>query len=149
MTPLNRALALTQVNDVPVVVAEDLELDVARILEVLLDVDVTDTERRFSLALGGLEGLAQLAHVPDDAHAAAPTAGDRLDDHREPELSRDLHGLLFAVHRAIAARQDGHAGLLHRAPGPRLVAEQANDVRGRTDEADVAGLAHLGEIGTL
>jgi hypothetical protein len=31
-----------------VVIAEDLELDVARRLDVLLDVDVADAERRFA-----------------------------------------------------------------------------------------------------
>ena len=40
MPPLDRALALAQVHDVAVMVAEDLQLDVPRVLEVLLDVDV-------------------------------------------------------------------------------------------------------------
>ena len=53
--PLDRALALAEVDDRPVVIAEDLELDVARRLDVLLDVDVADAERRFGLALRGLE----------------------------------------------------------------------------------------------
>ena len=58
--PLNRALALAEVNQVAEVVAQDLELDVPRRLDVLLDVDVADAERRLGLALRGL-----------DAHAAA------------------------------------------------------------------------------
>ena len=57
---LDRALALAEVDDGAVMVAEDLELDVARVLDVLLDVDVADAERRFGLALRGLERLAQL-----------------------------------------------------------------------------------------
>ncbi len=43
----------------------------------------------------------------------------------------------------------GITGLLHRAARPRLVAEQADDVRRRADELDVAGLADLGEVGAL
>ena len=57
---LDRALALAEVDDRAVMIAEDLELDVARVLDVLLDVDVADAERRFRLALRGLERLAQL-----------------------------------------------------------------------------------------
>ena len=43
-----------------VMIAEDLELDVARALDVLLDVDVADAERRLRFALRRLERLAQL-----------------------------------------------------------------------------------------
>ena len=50
VAPLDRALALAQMDDVAVVVAEDLDLDVARRLDVFLEVDVADAERRFGLA---------------------------------------------------------------------------------------------------
>jgi hypothetical protein len=39
MAALDRALALAEVNDAALGVAEDLDLDVARMLEVFLDVD--------------------------------------------------------------------------------------------------------------
>ena len=118
-------------------------------LDVLLDVDVADAERRLGLALRGLERLAELGRRADDAHAAAAAAGDSLDDHREAELAGDLERLLFAVDRTVAPGQDRHAGLLHRAPGAGLVAEQPDDVRRRADELDVAGLADLREVGAL
>ena len=150
MAPLDRALALAEMDDRAVVIAEHLELDVARVLDVLLEVDVADAERRLRLALRGLERLAQLARRADDAHAAAAAAGDRLDDHREARgPCAILRRLLLAVDRAVAARQDRDAGLLHRAPRARLVAEQPDDVRRRADELDVAGLADFGEVGAL
>ena len=86
MAALDRALALAEVDDGAVMIAEHLELDVARALDVLLDVDVADAEGRFGLALRGLERLAQLRRGADDAHAAAAAAGHRLDDHREAEV---------------------------------------------------------------
>ena len=55
MAPLDRALALAEVHHVAVVVADDLELDVARVLEVLLDVDVAVAEGGLGLALRGPE----------------------------------------------------------------------------------------------
>src|SRR6202521_1571435 len=45
MTPLYRAVALAQVDDVAVPVAHDLELDVPRALEIFLDVHLTVAER--------------------------------------------------------------------------------------------------------
>ena len=126
-----------------------LELDVARRLQILLDVNVADAERRLGFALRGLEGVRQIARRLDDAHAATAAAGDGLDDDRIADVLRDLERLLFAVDRAVAAGQHRHAGLLHRPPRLGLVAEQANDVRVGPDEADVARLAHFGEVGAL
>ena len=60
MAPLNRALALAEVNDVSVRVREHLDLDVPRILEVLLDVHRRIGEVRLPLALRGLEGRGRL-----------------------------------------------------------------------------------------
>ena len=83
MPPLDRALALAEVHDVAVVIAEDLELDVARVLEILLDVDVAVAERRFGFALRGAQQRCRSSpDDADDAHAAAAAAGHRLDDHR-------------------------------------------------------------------
>ena len=61
MAALDRAFALAEVDHRAVVIAEHLELDVARVLDVLLDVDVADAEGGFRLALRGLERLRQLA----------------------------------------------------------------------------------------
>ena len=93
MAALDRALALAEMHDGAVMIAEDLELDVARPLDVLLDVDVADAERRLRLALRRLERLAELAGLADDAHAAAAAAGDGLDDDR---VTRDPCATLSA-----------------------------------------------------
>src|SRR4029079_12453921 len=65
------------------------------------------------------------------------------------EIPGDLLRFLFAVDGTVATRKHRHAGLLHGAPGARFVAEQTNDFRRRSDELDVAGLAHLGEVCAL
>src|SRR4029077_7351713 len=96
---LDRAFALAEVDDRAVVIAEHLELDVPRILDVLLDVDVADAERGFGLALRGLERLRQLLEIADDAHPASAAARDGLDDHGQAEVFRDLERLLLAVDR--------------------------------------------------
>src|SRR5262249_31914573 len=120
MAALDGALALAKVHDSAVVIAEHLELDVPRTLDVLLEIDIADAERGFRLALRRLQRLAQLACGADDAHAAAAAAGDRLDDDGIPEILRDLLRLLLAVERSVAARENRDAGLFHRAPRARL-----------------------------
>ncbi len=60
MPALNRAIALAEVHEVAVVVAKHLELDVAWMLEVLLQVHVTNAERRLRLPLRGLQRVCEL-----------------------------------------------------------------------------------------
>ena len=55
MPPLDRAVALAEEEHGPVVIGEDLRLDVARTLEVALDVDRVVGEELQALALRGLE----------------------------------------------------------------------------------------------
>src|SRR5207244_6077737 len=85
----------------------------------------------------------------DDTHAAATTARDGLDDHRIPEILRDLLSLFLAVDRTVAAGQHRHARLFHGAACARFVAKQTNHVWSRADELDVAGLADFGEVGAF
>src|SRR3954463_7182865 len=49
MAALNRALALTKVNDGAMVIAEYLKFDMTRVLDVLLEIDVSHAERGFRL----------------------------------------------------------------------------------------------------
>ena len=99
-------------------------------LEVLLDVDVADAERRFGLALRRLEARAparrrsrttRMPRPPPPATALMMTG--------IADVLGDLERLLFAVDRAVAAGQHRHAGLLHRPARPGLVAQQRMTLR--------------------
>ena len=66
---LHRAVALAEGDDVPVRVGEELDLDVARALEVALAVERPVPERARGLALGRGERLVEVRRVAHDAHA--------------------------------------------------------------------------------
>ena len=68
MAPLDRALALEEVDDVAVGVGEDLHFDVARPLDEPLDVQRAVAERRGGLAPRGLHRVGDLVAR---AHRAA------------------------------------------------------------------------------
>jgi len=55
---LDRAVARAEVDDVAVLVGEDLDFDVARLFDVLLDVDLRAAERRLGFGLGRLDGAS-------------------------------------------------------------------------------------------
>ena len=86
MPPLDRAVALAEVDDVAVRVGEHLHLDVARILEVALDVDGGVGEVLLALALRRLERALDLVRLADDLHPLAAAAGGRLQDQRVADL---------------------------------------------------------------
>ena len=79
MPALQGALALPHVAD-GFAVADDLHLDVARLLDAFFEVDVAVTEGLFGLGAAAFEGLLELVLALDRPHAAAAAAGDGLDE---------------------------------------------------------------------
>src|SRR5206468_11576813 len=108
---LDRAVGLAQVHPDAVLVAEDLDLDVPRVIDQFLAVDVRRSERRASLGPAGGERVWQALAVPHAPHAAAPAAGRRLQENRISDAARDLQAVLDVAQRPIAARNDRNAGL--------------------------------------
>ena len=82
---LDRALALAEVHDVPVRVAEDLHFDVSRVREVALEqhAGVAEGGRRLAPRRG--QRRVETGEVGDHAHPATAAAGAGLDDQRHPE----------------------------------------------------------------
>ncbi len=74
MAPLDRALALAQVNDIAVRVAEDLHLDMPRRGHGLLQVDRAVAERSLRLAARQPQRRLQLVGPVDEADALAAAA---------------------------------------------------------------------------
>ena len=90
MAALDGAVALEEVQATAVRVGEDLDLDVARPRQVLLDQHVIVGERGLGLALGAGQRLGEFGHILDHAHALAAAAGRRLDQHRKADARRLL-----------------------------------------------------------
>src|SRR5262245_35241377 len=132
VAPLDRALPLVEVHDVAVGVAEDLDLDVAGVLDVALEEDRAVAERGGRLPLGRRQGLLQLGLVAHDAHAPTAAAEAGLD--QEGEALRP---------------EDRHAGLGHQLLGGDLRAHGLDGLGRRADERDALGGAGPGEGGVL
>ena len=85
-------------------VAEDLDLDVARLLDELLDEDAVVAERRLRLVAARREALLRLVVVVRDPQALAAAARRRLDHHRVADPPRDLDRRVGALDRLVVAR---------------------------------------------
>ena len=134
-------------NHVAMGVGEDLELDVPRVLEVLLQIHRARSERGLALGARQREQPGQFLFVARDAHPLAAAARRRLDQHRETEASGVYQRLAHFGHAlALAPGQDRHAGANHDAPRARLVTHEANMTRERADEMHTRTAAGFGEV---
>ena len=92
MAALHRALALGKVDDVAVGVAEDLHLDVARVFDELLDVDLGVAEGALGLALRGSHRRRAARRGGDQAHALAASSGGGLEHDRVADGLGERYG---------------------------------------------------------
>src|SRR5674476_1651275 len=100
MPALHGAVALAEMDHVAELVADDLELDVPRTREVLLDVNVAIAEGGERFAAGELKRALELLGVLRDAHALAAATRRRLDDDGEAHVLR-----LSLIHISEPTRQ--------------------------------------------
>jgi hypothetical protein len=87
---LHGAVALEEMHQVAVRVAQDLHFDVPCLAHEFLEIDLVIAEAGLGLAARHRQQLRQLRVTLDDAHAAAATAPARLQHHRIADLGRLL-----------------------------------------------------------
>ena len=149
MAALQRAVAGRDHDDVAVRVGEALGLDVAGLVEELLDEALAATERADGLAHGRLEELGDLLDRAGDLEATAAAAEDRLDRDRQAVLLGELDDLVGVLDGVLGAGGERGVGLLGDLLGLGLVAE-ALDRRRRGADPDQSGVDDgLGEAGVL
>ena len=150
MAALQRAVALAQMDGVALAVAEHLDLDVARLLQVLLHVDAVVAEGGLRLSARRRQRHAEIAGRVRDLHAAPAAAGGGLDQHGKAHLLGDLHRLGLAGDRAVGPGHDRECrGFLAVSLACDLVAHDADVLGRRADEGDLVLLQDLGEAGVL
>ncbi len=82
MAALDRTFALVEIDDVAVLIAEDLDLDMARVLDEFLDEHALVAEGIEAFALGRLEPFLHVGVVPGEPHALPASACAGLHHHR-------------------------------------------------------------------
>ena len=144
VTALDRAITFADRDDLSRLVAQDLDLDVARLLDLAFQVERPVAERGHRLRRSAAQGGRKIRSALDPSHPSSPTAGRGLDHQRVPDpigLDEDRRQRVGAIDRHRVDRPG------HRVDpdGPRqssrtdLVAERVDRGRGRADE-DEPGL---------
>ncbi len=150
VTALQRAVAVAQVDGVALAVGEYLDFHVARVGQVLFQVDHRVAERGTRFGAGQLGRCDQVFFLVHHAHAATTTATGGLDDHRVTDFAANAQGgFLVFRQRAVGARNGWHAGCDHGVLGRYLVAHQADGFGFRADEGEAGFLDLFGEVGVF
>ena len=149
MAALDRALALAQIYRVAVLVGDDLDFDVARVLDEFLDEHTVVAERGLGLVGGALEPVLGLLRVPRDPHPLAATAGGCFQHHRVADLVGDLDRLGGVLDGVRVARHGRDLGLVGELLGLDLVAHRRDRLGARPDERHAGLVERLRELGVL
>ena len=137
---LDRAFALAEIDDMAMLVAKHLDLDVARIDNEFLNEHAVVAERGLRLRAGAGETFRHLLARVGDPHALAAAAGRGLDHDRIANLVGDLGRPLRRFDHAKIARHGRDLGgvgeflrfnlVAHRLDGPGVGADEDDLRRG-------------------
>ncbi len=126
---LQRAVAGAGDDDVAVLVGDDLGLDVAGLVEVLLDEALAATEGCDGLTGGRLEQLGDFLDGLGDLHAAATAAEGGLDRNGHAVLLGERDDLVGVLDGVLGAGSHRSLRALGDVAGGDLVAEVADGLR--------------------
>jgi hypothetical protein len=143
---LDGAIALVEVDDVAVLVAEDLHLDVLGSLDVAFEENGRVAEGVLRLGAGFREQAGELRWFFNHPHATPAATESRLDDEGETDLVRDRQGHVGIGDRLLGAGQDGDVEFVGERAGGGLVAHVFQKIRRGADEDDALTCAGAGEI---
>src|SRR5579872_3645416 len=149
MPALQRALALAEVNDVSMPVSEQLNFNMARPLDQLLDVYRRVAEGALGFARGVTKSSGDFVLTIHAPHALPAPARDGLEQNRISAIVGEGAGGFGIFHWAQHAGDNwGARGNGHFASGG-FRSHFANRIGGRPDKNDARLLASSGEIGIL
>ncbi len=146
---LDRAVALEQIDAVAMPVGENLDFDMARPRQVLLDQHMIVGERRLGLAFGAFQRIVELFRRLDHPHALAAAASRGLDQDGKSDAGRLLCQERRRLIVAVIARHQRHPGLPHDLLGFALRTHGADRRRRRSDKDHAHLAAGLGEARIL
>ena len=105
---LQRTVALAEMYNLAMAVGQDLDFDMARVLEILLHIDRVVAERGLGLGAGLAQREGQILRILRHFHALAAAAGGGLDQHGIADIGCDLCRVGIGYF-AVRTRHGGNA----------------------------------------
>ena len=135
-TALHGAVALVEVHHIPVLIPEDLHLDVLGVFNVLLEEHGRIAKGSTGLSPRLFVFPDQLRRISHDPHAPTAAAGCRLDHERIPDALGLAQGRLRRIEGHAAIPDQGHVQRPGQFFGRHLVAQAFHDLGAGSDKDD-------------
>ena len=139
MAALHGAIALEQVNQVAVRIAEDLEFDMAGVFDIALDQQRAVAECALGFTPRGIKCLREFGRLPYDPHPASAAARRSLHQHWKQHVAA----------RRIVGWNHRNTGRCSDFPASGLQAHHADHIWRRADENHAGTFTGVGEISVL
>src|ERR1700689_5179849 len=149
MPPLQTAVTLAKVDDRAICIRKDLNLNVAWLIEIFLNIHSAVAKGRLRLGACGTKCHFEIARSTRQFHTAAASTRCSLHDYRIANAMRDLLGGLQIWHRTVRAGNEWYPQRSHSRLGCDLVSHHPDMGRGRADEFDPVRFNHLREPSVL
>jgi hypothetical protein len=134
---------------VAVFISENLNLDMARALNILFNDHMVIIESFHSFTLGCVELIHELALVADNTHALATTSKGSLEHDGEADLTRLLEQEFGAVRSTVVTLQNRNTSGLHDLFTLTLGSHLADSRGRRSDKGQTFALNQLNEVSIL
>ena len=141
MVPLYRTVPLPQINGISGLVSQNLELDMMRIHNQLLQIHIIIAKGCLRLRFGCPVSIFQFFFGKSLAHSFSSASGAGFDQHRITDFLCQGFRLFFALQQFRGAGHYRHPMLHHQFSRRLLIPHPGDDVCGRTDEGNVVLLA--------
>ncbi len=125
---LDGTVALEQMHDIAMGIAQNLAFDVTGTLDQLFEIDLVLAERGHRLALGFGHFRGQILRVANGAHAAPAAAPGCLEHHGIADLFGHSGDDRHVVRKRFGRRHDRNADLDRKIARRHLVAEPAHRI---------------------
>ena len=145
VTALHGTFAFAQMNDISMLVTKNLELDVMRLFNELLQINRVVAKGRQRFALGSGISFFHFFDTVDEAHTLSTTAHRSFQHHRVSDLIAKFYGFFHTFQIVLCAGNNGYSRLDHFDTGSNFIPHGFHCFRIRSDKDDSFFLTSTGE----
>ena len=136
-------------NDGSMLIAKNLNLDMAWLCNITFDINSAVTKCADSFGLRHLHIYFKIFFFCHDAHSASAAAGNCLDDDGKADRLCNIHRFIKRFDNAVSTRHNRHACFFHRLFGTGFITHRLDHLRSRTDKSKSRCSANICELSIL
>src|SRR3989338_6913003 len=132
-----------------VFIAQNLDLNMPRLLDIFLDINIGIAEIRLSLSLGSHQPRSQTDVIVANPHTFTAASGSSLDDNRITYALGNFYRLILILYGGQTPGHYRDSAFTHGLAGLHFITHKTDIFRGRPDKGYPAGFADFGKMGIL